>query len=77
MRPLCPSPQGPLDIGAASANTGFQKGNENMPKTNREGMTFAEWRGAANAHRVKPLPERIAVGAWKRGEDPTEYADRG
>jgi hypothetical protein len=42
-------------------------------KTNEEGLTFAEWLAAATAFGgtiERPTAER----AWKRGEDPTEYA---
>jgi hypothetical protein len=37
-------------------------------KSNREGLTWAEWRAAA---RVRSTPKTRA--AWRRGEDPTEW----
>lgn len=43
---------------------------------NSEGMTYTEWRLAADAFRKKPLEPGIAWREWKNGVDPTEHADR-
>jgi len=45
----------------------------NMTITNSEGLTFIEWTCAANCHRTEWLPRAVAMRAWLRGEDPTEY----
>jgi len=41
---------------------------------NREGLTFPEWFRAANFARRVPMGVEPARRAWKRGDDPTEYA---
>lgn len=41
-------------------------------RTNGEGMTLAEWKGAANMF-GKVIDGAAAVKAWRGGEDPTEY----
>jgi len=42
-------------------------------RKNREGVTFAEWRAAAEFGGY-PLNDGTARKAWSAGEDPTEYA---
>lgn len=45
-------------------------------ETNREGLTFDEWmRAANNFHPV--VGSTVGRYAWKKGEDPTEYAAQG
>lgn len=41
---------------------------------NPEGLTFWEWFRAANFARRVPMGVEPARRAWKRGDDPTEYA---
>lgn len=41
--------------------------------TNCEGLTLTEWLRAANAH-GESVSRSQAVKAWRRGDDPTEYA---
>jgi hypothetical protein len=42
-------------------------------RTNREGLTLAEWVNAANLFRKVKLDRQMALCAWLNGEDPTEY----
>jgi hypothetical protein len=41
---------------------------------NAEGLTFWEWFRAANFARRQPMGVTPCYHAWKRGDDPTEYA---
>lgn len=43
---------------------------------NSEGLTYTEWRDAANAYRRNRLDEKTARSEWKLGVDPTEHARR-
>jgi hypothetical protein len=45
-----------------------------MGQTNREGLTFEEFRAAANYGRSDPWSDLTLRRAWRAGEDPTEYA---
>ncbi len=44
------------------------------PTVNAEGLRFMEWLHAANLGGKANVDEKTARRAWKRGEDPTEYA---
>lgn len=44
--------------------------------TNREGLTFQEWKNAANFGRKIEVDIKVARKAWGAGEDPTEYSSK-
>ena len=49
----------------------------NMKKaqeTNQEGLTWPEWQCAARMLQATNVTKSKLFEAWRRGEDPTEYA---